>query len=52
MDRHAFARLLRGLADEVERGNVRCGMVYVKDESEMFIRATFIKGFRIKRKRT
>lgn len=52
MDRHAFARVLRGLAMEVERGNVKCGMVYVKDECEMFIRATFVKGFRIKAKRT
>lgn len=52
MNRHAFARILRGLASEVERGNVLCGMLYVKNESEIFIRATFVKGFRIKAKRT
>lgn len=48
MDRHAFARMLRGLATEVEAGRVRCGMVYIKDGREIFIRATFIKELKLK----
>lgn len=48
MDRQAFARMLRGIAAEVEAGRVRCGMVFIKDEREIHIRATFIKGLQLK----
>ena len=47
MDRHAFARMLRGVAAEVEAGRVRCGMVFIKDDREIHIRATFIKGLKL-----
>lgn len=48
LDRHAFARILRGVAGEVEAGRVRCGMVFVKDGREIHIRATFIKQLQLK----
>lgn len=48
MTRHALARMLRGLAAEVELGRVRCAMVYTKDGKELNVRITFIKGLQLK----
>ncbi len=48
LTRSAFARILRGLAAEVEAGRVRCGMVYVKGGKEICIKATFTKGLQLK----
>lgn len=48
LSRAEFARMLRGLAAEVEAGTVRCAMVYIKDGKEIFIRATFVKGLHLK----
>lgn len=47
MSREAFARMLRGIAAEVEAGRVSCGMVFIKDGREIHIRATFIKGLKL-----
>lgn len=48
INRHAMARILRALANDIETGVATCAIVYTKGQREVCIRASVSRNMKLK----